>query len=315
MPVDVLAEAARVAAPAALATVISTSGSSPRHAAAKMIVTAAGEQIGTVGGGRIELEVVERARAVAAGGPPERVEKHLGHDLAMCCGGKMAVWVEPLDRARTSAIAEAARRRERRSPCALVTALEAPGGKDVVDVDDSLRTRRARLEPGRFVEPVLPASRLVLFGGGHVARALAPLAEKVGFEVVVCDEDERFAEAGRFPRARLVHTFDVREAAAELAPFGPDDYVIITTRDHAIDERVLGELLPRSDLTYLGMIGSRGKVGRFRRRLEARGLGGGELWARLRSPVGLEIGAETPEEIAVAVVAEMIQARHARAAT
>ena len=76
--------------------------------------------------------------------------------------------------------------------------------------------------------------------------------------------------------------------------------------------RVWDSLLPRPDVTYLGMIGSRGKLGRFRRRLEAKGLDDAAAWARLHSPVGLEIGAETPEEIAVAVVAEMIRARHAR---
>jgi|SoiMethySBSTD1v2_1073268.scaffolds.fasta_scaffold263475_3 xanthine dehydrogenase accessory factor len=312
MTVDVLAEAARVAAPSALATVIATAGSSPRHAAAKMIVAASGEQLGTVGGGRIELEVVERARAVAAGAPAERVDKHLGHDLAMCCGGRMSVWIEPLDRSRLVALAEAARRRGRRTPVALVTALASPGGKDLLERDDTLRTRRPRLEGDRFIEPILPTERLVLFGGGHVARALAPLAASVGFEIVVCDEDERFADEERFPGARLVGTFDVAEAARELDPFGPDDYVIITTRDHGIDERVLERLLPRVDLTYLGLIGSRGKLGRFRKRLEARGLADPEPWARLHSPVGLEIGAETPEEIAVSVVAEMVRARHAR---
>ncbi len=109
-------------------------------------------------------------------------------------------------------------------------------------------------------------------------------------------------------------SFDVAEVAAALAPLGDDDYVLILSRDHAIDERVLEQLLPRRDLTYLGMIGSRGKLDRFRRRLAGKGVGVTADWERLHCPAGLAIGAETPEEIAVAVVAEMVRARHARSA-
>lgn len=311
--VDVISEAARTGRAggrAALATVIATAGSSPRHAAAKMLVLEDGTQIGTVGGGRVELEVAELARGVATGAPAARYEKHLTHDLAMCCGGKMQVWIEPLDRGRWVALDEAARRRARRRPCALVTSLDAErGGKDLLDADEVLRTRRARLEDARFVEPVLPADRLVLFGGGHVARALAPLAATVGFELVVCDDDERFASEERFPGARLLPTFDAAEVARELAPVGPGDYVVILTRDHAVDQKILESLLPARAITYLGLIGSRGKLGRFKKRLAAKGIGTEEDWARLHSPVGLDIGAETPEEIAVAVVAEMVRAR------
>jgi xanthine dehydrogenase accessory factor len=311
---DVLAEAARIGragSPAALATVLRTAGSTPRHAAAKMVVGPHGVVAGTIGGGRIELEVTEAGRRVAAGGAPQRVERNLGHDLAMCCGGKMDVYVEPLDAARWKPLAEAARRRARRRPCALVTALDGTG-KDVLDADDVLRARRPRLEDGRFVEPVLPTDRLILFGAGHVARAVAPLAAGVGFEVVVCDEDERFATAERFPGARLVPSFDAREVARELEPFGADDHVLIVTRDHAVDQALLEALLPAAELTYLGLIGSRGKLGRFRRRLEAKAIGDDAAWARLHAPVGLDIGAETPEEIAVAIVAELVQVRHRR---
>src|SRR5882672_8450338 len=101
---DVLAEAARLGAtgvPAALATVLRTSGSTPRHAAAKMIVGSEGLLVGTVGGGRIEHDVIAAAQKVATGGPSLRIERNLGPDLGMCCGGKMDVFVEPLDRSRS----------------------------------------------------------------------------------------------------------------------------------------------------------------------------------------------------------------------
>ncbi len=305
---DLYAEAA-AAAPAALVTVLRTAGSTPRHAGAKMVVKPDGTARGTIGGGRVELEVTRHAAAVARGAPPERFVRDLGRDLAMCCGGRMDVWIEPIDAGRAAALAEAAARRAARSPCALVTALDG-GGKRVVDDDETIRARRSRLEDDCFVEPVLPTDRLVLFGAGHVAAALAPLAQRVGFEVVVCDEDDRFATSERFPGARLLPTFDAGEAAAALAPFGPGDHAIILTRDHAVDQAILEKLLPR-ELAYLGLIGSRAKLGRFRRRLTAKGIGDAAAWARLHAPVGLDIGAETPEEIAVSVVADLVRARRA----
>jgi xanthine dehydrogenase accessory factor len=313
--IDVLREAARAGAEGAavaLATVIRTGGSTPRHPGAKMIVAADGAITGTIGGGKIELEVAEVGASVAAGEGARRVTKHLGHDLAMCCGGSMDVWVEPLDAPRWKALAEAARRREARATCVLVTALDVVGGggKDVLGDHPCLAARRPVVDGDRLYEPVFPTPRLVLFGAGHVARAIAPLAATVGFELVVCDEDERFAAAERFPGARLVHTFDPRDLPAELGAFGAGDHVIILTRDHALDQAILEQLLARRDLPYLGLIGSRGKLGRFRKRLEAKGIGGEADWARLRSPVGLDIGAETPEEIAVAVVAELVRARN-----
>jgi xanthine dehydrogenase accessory factor len=111
----------------------------------------------------------------------------------------------------------------------------------------------------------------------------------------------------------VIESFDVDEVERELAGFTADDRVLIVTRDHAIDQQLLEKLIARDDIGYLGMIGSRGKVGRFRKRLEAKGLLDGERgaarWARVRAPIGLDIGAETPEEIAVAIAAELVAVR------
>jgi xanthine dehydrogenase accessory factor len=156
-----------------------------------------------------------------------------------------------------------------------------------------------------FVDPQLPATPLLLFGAGHVAQAVAPLARRVGFEVTVIDDMDEFASAERFPdAARLVHSFDPRDFVQLLTP---RSYCVIVTRDHAVDQALLEALAPR-DLAYLGCIGSRGKAGRFEHRLEAKGVPA-EQWARVRIPVGLDIAAETPDEIAVSIVAELIQTR------
>jgi xanthine dehydrogenase accessory factor len=315
--VDLLAEAALVGlegARAALATVLRTAGSTPRHAAAKMVVVDGAVRAGTIGGGRLEHDVTALAAKVAAGAPAQRLERHLAAELGMCCGGRVEVFVEPLDRARAVPLAEAARRRARRLPCALVTALDG-SGKDVRDDDPCLAARRPRLEAKRFVEPVLPPERLVIYGAGHIARALAPLAARVGFEVVVCDEDEAFLSEDRFPGVHRIASFSPVEVEAELAPFGPGDHVLIVTRDHAVDQAILEAylgreaLLGRADLASLGLVGSRAKLARFRQRLTAKGMGDEAAWARLRSPVGLDLGAETPDEIALSIVAELVAKR------
>ena len=316
MPHGLLSEAERLGLAgvrAALATVIRTSGSVPRKPPAKMIVRADGAIAGTIGGGRIEKEVIEAALPVARGtAPAVRLEKHLVQDLAMCCGGRMELWIEPLDGARWKAMGEAARRRARRRPSALVTELGGPGGggKDLAAADDCLLTRRVRLSDTRFVEPVLPADRLVLFGAGHVAHAVARVGAGVGFERVVADEAEDWATADRFPAALLCHSYDPRDVDRDAGPLAAGDFVLIMTRDHAVDQAILEALLPRApELAYLGLIGSTGKVGRFRKRLEAKGIFTEDRWARLHAPVGLDIGAETPEEIAVAIVAELVRVR------
>jgi xanthine dehydrogenase accessory factor len=240
-----------------LATVVRTAGSTPRKGAARMLVLAGGATVGTIGGGRFEKEVVDACTALLAEGAaatPRLLRYHLTHDLAMCCGGEMEV----------------------------------------------------------FVEPILPESLLVVCGGGHVARAVVPLARSVGFSPVVVDEPPDDGEAAtleRFPGAqRLIDSWDPRDWR-DLALDG-NTYAIIVTRDHAVDQQLL-EALIGHDLAYLGLIGSTRKVEMFHRRLEAKGVDPARL-ARLHAPIGLDIGADTPEEIAVAIVAELIEARAAR---
>jgi xanthine dehydrogenase accessory factor len=305
-----VADAARLAAAAtasALVTVVASTGSTPRHPPAKMIVGGDGIARGTIGGGRLEAEIMEAAAAVASGGAPPLRLRRATQDLGMCCGGEIEVWIEPLDLARAPALMEVTRRLARRLPTALATTLAAPGGKKALAEDPCLDTRRPRLEGDRFVEPVLPRDRLLLFGSGHVARALAALAAGAGFEVVVCDDDELLSQE-RFPTARRVESLDVAEVLSEVGPFGRGDHAIIATRDHGFDQAVLEQLLPRHELASLGMLGSQRKLERLRARVESRGIADAG-WARLRCPVGLHIGAETPEEIAVSIVAELIQMR------
>jgi xanthine dehydrogenase accessory factor len=303
------AELVREGRAVALATVVRTSGSTPRHPGARMIVGEDGSTEGTIGGGRVEKEVTDAAAAVAAGAPASLVRHHLVRDLAMCCGGTMELYVAPAAPS-VAALERVAELQSRRRPALLVTPLDgAPMSVD--EVAGAPAGPSSRVEDGRFVELLMPPARLLLFGCGHVARAVGPLARGVGFEVVVCDD----GETGELDRApawahRVIASFDPAEVEGELAGLGPGDYVVVVTRDHAVDQRILERLLPRLDLTYLGVIGSRGKVARFEKRLAARGLVTPERWSRLRAPIGLDIAAETPEEIAVSIVAELVAVKN-----
>lgn len=158
-----------------------------------------------------------------------------------------------------------------------------------------------------FLERVAPPPALFVFGAGHVARPLAALALQVGFAVHVVDEREEWLTAERFPGARL-HLEDPAAFARKL-PEDPGAFFVVTTHDHALDVATLLPLTGRKR-RYLGMIGSQRKALTARARLEHRGVPA-ESYEDLRSPMGLSIGARTPEEIAVSVVAELIAVRRA----
>lgn len=235
-----------------LVTVVRTGGSTPRKSAAKMLVFRT-ETAGTIGGGRVEQEAIEAARMLLAEGyaaRPQLRRWHLTHDLAMCCGGEMEI----------------------------------------------------------FMEPMLPSARLFVCGGGHVGRALVPIATQVGFEVYVVDDlEENLAVDRIVGAAGACDSFDIEHWKPALAA---DDYVVVVTRDHAIDQKLMESLLLRPR-AYLGLIGSKRKIAMFKERTLARGIEAAR-WDNVRAPIGVDIGAETPEEIAVAIVAELIEVRKAR---
>jgi xanthine dehydrogenase accessory factor len=161
-----------------------------------------------------------------------------------------------------------------------------------------------------FIEPVLPPALLYIFGAGHVAYSLYKIATTAGFEVIVADDRESYANRERFPDARDVIVDDFDAMTARLVP--PEgSYMVIVTRGHRDDMRVLRWAV-NGRARYLGMIGSRRKTITIYKELEKEGIPA-EKFANIHAPVGLDIGAITPEEIAVAIVAEMIaERRHAR---
>jgi xanthine dehydrogenase accessory factor len=157
-----------------------------------------------------------------------------------------------------------------------------------------------------FIEPVLPQAVLYIFGAGHVSVNLYKVASNAGFDVTVADDREAYANRERFPQAKEVIAEDFEQAMAKLTP-SESSYIVIVTRGHRDDMRVLRWAV-QTQARYIGMIGSKRKTITIFRELVKEGLAP-ELFERVHAPVGLDIGAITPEEIAVAITAELIAVR------
>jgi xanthine dehydrogenase accessory factor len=157
-----------------------------------------------------------------------------------------------------------------------------------------------------FIEPILPPALLYIFGAGHVAINLYKVAKNAGFDVIIVDDRETYANRQRFPEAREVYAEDFEQAMARLSP-NELSYLVIVTRGHRDDMRVLRWAV-QTRARYVGMIGSKRKTIAIFKELQKEGLSA-ELFERVHAPVGLDIGAITPEEIAVAITAELIAVR------
>ena len=297
----------------ALATVAHSRGSTPVPAGTKMLVGAEGRLIGSVGGGCVEADVIGAALDAQASRRPSLLTHHLNADLAgdlgLSCGGTVDIFVEPL-------LADEAYVR------VLDAAAVAEAGLVRTATDWSNAGPQKTFEPlalgftgaaatltrdGRFMEErLLTAPRVFVFGAGHVGTAIARAAAAAGFRVVVIDDRSEYADASRFGDGIAVLAADVDTA---LTRYGltTADAVVIATRGHRNDALIL-ERIATSPAGYVGLLGSRRKKVVVTKGLKAAGVPVKNL-QRVRVPVGLPIGAVTPEEIAVSVVAELISWR------
>src|SRR5262245_25164294 len=241
--------------PAALVTIVSTTGSTPQRIGAKMLVFADGRIVGTIGGGCYENDAFGKAREAILSRRPEMVHYELNDDFAqetgLVCGGQMDVYIEPIE----------------------------------------------------------PSPELYIVGAGHVGFHLGRLAADVGFRVHVADDREKFANAERFPSAVEIVVDDI-PSWIERARIPPHAYAVIVTRGHTNDLEALRALAPR-ELRYLGLIGSRAKVARIFDTLAADRMPADTL-RKVHAPIGLDIGAVTPQEIAVSILAELIAVKHGK---
>jgi len=327
----------------ALAVLVEASGSTPQVVGATALFSASGLEAGTVGGGLLEARVEAAAREALADGRARLITVNLDADPAdlegAICGGRARVLVDPAagrDReVFRSAIEDCRRGRagslvtdirpagdrsvqtertwrptgepwrlDKNSPAA--EALGLTGGRRLISRYD----RAGDLEHLTFVMEVRPLPRLVIAGAGHVGRAVAHLGRRLDFSVTVIDDRAEFANAENVPDADTIILGDIGEAlrtAGETA----EDYFVIVTRGHQKDGEALRAVIGRP-AAYVGMIGSRTKIEIMRREFLRNGWASEETWARVRAPIGLDIGSRTVDEIAVSIAAELVLARSRR---
>ena len=331
----------------ALASLIWSSGSIPMSERAKMLVRSHGKVTGTIGGGCLEAEITAVASEVLADGQARltrytMTEQQAG-DSGLNCGGTVRILTEPIDPHRDAPLYAGviSTRRERRS-CALATMIDGPktnkllireDGSTSGDLENEIARqmvrdglpgalnedgglllelptyRRMEEAPEKlevFVEPFLPVPELFVFGGGHVGGEIAKLAAHVGFSVTIIDDRPAFSNPQRHPAVERCLVASVEEVFSQFV-FDRFSYVVAATRGHREDEVVV-EAAVRTQARYIGMLGSERKKMILWKRLAERGAPPARL-AQVYAPIGLNIGADNPQEIAVSVVAELIDAR------
>lgn len=274
----------------ALVAIVSHSGSTPRGKGSLMLVGMDGYIIGTVGGGEVEKLAVERARECVR----DRTSRLLAYDLAgqkensigMVCGGEVLLsiqYVSPEDGEFLACVSGVLKNMdEGRSGCFVI-----------------------ELEGQRFELPYAPEDHALIFGGGHIALALAPILKSLGFRVSVMDDRPGFATRERFPGCNVI-TGDYSRVA-DYVSIAPEDYLVIMTNGHSHDFEIQKQVLPLES-AYVGVVGSRKKTAAVNARLKAEGLTD-EMTAKVHTPIGLDIKAVTPAEIAVSIAGELILCR------
>lgn len=318
----------------AMATVIRVDGSAPRGEGAKMLVTRSGRVEGSVSGGCVEGAVTDEALAVLESGKPVTVRyginKNMMWDVGLSCGGSIDVFIESLAWGSMPSFDEGS------VLCTVVGGPDRLGERlrSLVDDDgerrldgslgstaadagllaaaeNAVKSGASRVrhvgEYQVFVDPQMPESRLIIVGAVHIAVALCASASRAGFAVTVVDPRERLNNAERFPDAASLVVEWPQEALPALR-IDENAYVAVLTHDEKFDDPTLDYALRRAT-RYVGAIGSKKTQALRRQRLIDAGIPLASI-DRLHAPIGLDIGAESPEEIAIAILAEMIAAKY-----
>ena len=334
---------------AVIASVVKTSGSTPQKPGAKLLVRADGSGVGTLGGGCVEGDIWFAAKQLMKrGGAAEMRDYVLNEDLAardgLVCGGTMYFLIDPLRGPEASSYGQFASEvlaaYEGGKPVAIVNLMVPPAGSNGVRVGakllvredgtaggslgllelDEEAKRRARdlMALGKtdyvisptgaeyFIEAYTTPPTLVIAGGGHVSKALAPIAKSVGFRLFVVDDRPEFASPERFPEAEIVKVVAYASGFKDL-PINPNTFIVVATRGHRYDDAALAAAL-ETPASYVGLLGSRRKTVLIYEELLKRGFTVDRLRA-VRSPIGLDVAARTPAEIAISVMAEILMFR------
>lgn len=297
---------------AVLATVVETWGSAPRQPGSQLVVAGDGAIMGSVSGGCVEGAVMAEAEAALADGQSRLLTFGVSDETAfavgLACGGTIRVLVEPVGAALPEAmLAELVAARAARQPVAYGVNLDnwargliAPGTDAAADA--RLRSDKAgREEDGRFIAPHNPPLRLAVVGAVHIAQPLMQMARACGYDPVLIDPRGAFASAERFPGETLIEDWP-DEALAALKP-DARMAVVTLTHDAKLDDPAI-RLALRSPVFYLGCLGSTRTHAKRVDRLREAGFTEAEI-ARIHAPVGLDIGAKSPAEIAVSIMGQI----------
>lgn len=291
---------------AVLATVTAVQGSVPREVGAKLVLDAQGNVFGTIGGGAGEAKVIQLAQQLLQTGDKQFVEIDLSgapqREVQGVCGGWMQVWVERWQGEAAIALMT--------HVCTLLKL-----GQSVQLITPISDNRSPYLLPltvtppaDELVEILQPPPTLLIVGAGHVGMQLATVADLIGFQVVVQDDRPEWANPTRYPQASQIFSTPIASALAHLADCTPL-YAALVTRGYQYDLEALDLLLQRAiACTYIGMIGSHKRVRQVYRAIAQRGIATDKLHS-IHAPIGLDIGALTPAEIAISISAELILVR------
>ncbi len=322
----------------ALATVVATKGSLPMSKRAKMLVFQDGAIAGTVGGGMLEAQVIQQAQQVIATRQPQLVSVDLTAEQieaqGLTCGGTVDIFVQPFAPKMTLAVIreiEAVYAASKTAVAATLIAEDRTANALLCEDgallstlgDDALNAQFVEFAKSKlgqpflqtvtfgearvFIETILPTPTAFVFGGGHVAYFLAQTLHFIGFDYVVVDDRADFLTSERFPHARKFVCHDYENVCDQLDLTPHSSYMIIVTRGHAFDLAVLEQAI-RRNVKYIGMIGSKRKINILFDHLREQGVSD-ETLQTIHAPIGIEIGADTPEEIAISIAAELIRVR------
>lgn len=314
-----------------LLTVYDRTGSAPRGAGAHMVVGEEGRIYGTIGGGAVEYEAEQRALQVLKEGCSCRAHYYLKQnevqDLGMVCGGEVDVafsYLNPEEMLTRESIrfCQDLKVREETAWLILDITEECDGGFAFYGrksgtagmyvpenvLDNMVSAFGFAEENGRryYYERLTQPGRVYIFGGGHVAQALVPALSSIDFTCVILEDREEFCKPELFPKAECVLKINMQKIA-EFVTITEEDYICVMTRGHK-DDTIVQEQILRTPAKYIGVIGSRKKKAAVFRALKQSGLTEKDL-ERITTPIGLEIQAETPAEIAVSIAAQLIQVR------
>ena len=304
--------------PIVRASIMDSTGSTPRSSGAMMIIDSKGTAQGTIGGGLVEKQVTDRAADVFNSGRSAIVHFDLTNTDAaregMICGGKLSVFMDYLEPTahNITLFTNALRLYTTGRNFFLTTKHNGQGevlsryvtSRHTTKMASGANDQAAKQTTSTLLtESVIAPTTLHFIGAGHVAQATARIAALTGFSIKVTDDREEFANSARFPDADEIH---VVPTLSHHLPIAADtsDYLIIMTRGHLHDKEVLAQALSCS-APYIGMIGSKKKRTATYAALMKKGFEE-EAFERVHCPIGISIGAETPEEIAISIIAELV---------